>query len=325
MNTFRRLSLAASVLFALAPLARAQTPYLETAPLSILWNFTNTGVSSNTTALTPLTAGAEDPDKLKPIDRITTEVGRLIVHTEDNGNQAFFVKHLLRRILEDAAYEARDLQISNANPNRLELLEDRIDYLKDELEGKWEITAVREPQATVAGAASTPYSLFLTRIDSTRRRPSRSFDTGMRIEPIYTAGNSTETLNNGVVTKATGTYTTHFRLVFDSWYASDPLYLVAPENRPDVTPGIDVDSLGKFWFAFGTGYMTYTIRSTPGPIAAVLPTRVKITGHGTWVNIVGTETGYALPYSGIGPFSIKMGEVKYQNRNMFPEFQPDNT
>jgi hypothetical protein len=208
----------------------------------------------------------------------------------------------------------------NAVLAQIDSIEDEIDYLKGELSGRWEITAVREPQNTVAGCAGTPYSLFLTRLEYTRGRPSRNYDTGFRIEPIYTAGNSTETLAAGVVTKATGNYTTHFRLVFDSSYYSDPLYLLDPEARADAIEGEDYNTKLQYWGAFGTGYMTYSIRSTPGPIAAVLPTKIKITGHGTWLNIVGNDEGYPIVYPGIAPLSIKMGEIKYQNRNLFPSF-----
>ena len=332
MHTLRRLSFFTAGLVCSASIACAQSAsaYLETAPLSILWNFTITGVANSTTPLAPLVEGVDNPDIIRPTERISVDTGLYITYTNDNGNQAFFVKHFQRKILEEFAESSRTLSgQAKSLPDGtekdeiledIEFFESEIAYLKGEIDGRWEITAVREPQNTVAGCAGTPYSLFLTRIEYTRGRPSLNYDTGLRIEPIYTAGNSTETLTSGVVTKATGSYTTHFRLVFKSDYYTDPLYLLTREARAEAIPGKDYNTKLQRWEAFGTGYMTYSIRSTPGPAAAVLPTKIKITGHGTWLNVVGNAEGYPIPYRGIAPLSIKMGEIKYQNRNLFPAF-----
>lgn len=389
MNSFLRLPLLATALLGLATSpAHAQTAaYVETASLSILWNFTATGISGTTIGPTPIEPGAPgaiDPDKLRPADRITTDTGSLIVHTLGNGNQAFFTAQLIRSTLERYAEEYRALAIErdeelkpvkediketedaiaavnnqlsatvdpearaaliatrtnleaqladlkldvlvieNEYAPRLASLENNIAYLKREATGRWELTSVREPQSTVAGATSTPFKVFLTRIEPSRgRSPTRTFDTRLRIIPLYSAGTSVETLSSGLVTKATGSYTTHFRLAFSSLFTTDPLSALDEEDRATAIEGEDYNTAGDIWFVAGTGYMTYSLRTTPGPLAAVLPTRVKITGHGSWSHLIFTpDTGSS--FSGIAPLSIKMGDIKYQDRHLFPDINVAN-
>jgi hypothetical protein len=386
MKTLSRLSALASGLFAFSSSALlAQTPYLETSSVSILWNFTITGVSGTTIGPKPIVLGAPgaiDPDALRPGDRVTTDIGTPITYTVDTGNQAFFVKQLVRAVLERYATQSKGLveqfldaaapvltsiedtesaiaAIANqlaivtdpavradllANRATLEatllqleadlaeiesdylpdiaLLEDRIKYLKREADGRWELTAVREAQQSVAGVANTPYAIFLSRIERVRGYVSPTFDTGMRIEPIYSAGDSVETLVDGRVTRATGKYTTHFRLEFGALYASDPLNGIDFLDRATKEPGADYATAGDRWDAEATGYMTYNIRSTLGPLAAVLPTKIKVTGHGSWSHGIVKPDEPTLVFNGIAPLSIKMGEVKFQNRAMFPEFAP---
>ena len=184
---------------------------------------------------------------------------------------------------------------------------------------------MREPRTSVAEATSTPFKIFLTRIEPLRGRgPTRTFDTLLRIVPIYSApaGKSTETLSNGSLTKVTGSYTTHFSLEFSSFYATDPLGALKPEARAGKVSGVDFNTAGDAWSIGGTGYMTYNIRSTPGPVVAVMPSATKITGHGSWAHILVSAEGSA-GFSGIAPLSIKMGEIKYQDRHLFPHMNLD--
>lgn len=337
MRSFLRLPLLATGLLGLTSLGHAQSATLETAPLSILWNFTDTGVVSSFIALPPYiegTPGAVDPDTLRPTDRITTDIGSPIT-APTTGDQAFFTEQLLRTILERYAEEYKELAIAQApevgegeeEPEEIPptpemaALEAKIAYLKTEVPSasgsRWELTAVREPQNTIEGATETPYAIFISRINRTRAGISPNYDTGLRISPVVTVGNATETFTDNGTLKIGGNYTTHFRLEFSSFYAADPLHLVEAAERKDA----EYNTSGDLWIAMASGYMTYNLRTTAGG-QAVAPTKIKITGHGSWSHaIISPEGSYS--FGGIAPLSIKMGEIKYQNRNMFPDFSAD--
>jgi hypothetical protein len=319
MNTFRRFLLFPFALTAVAATVRAQTPYLETAPITILWNFTLTGSSGTTLGSTPTlpeSSAPFNPGALRPIERITTEAGSLITYSAANGNQQHFADKLIVNSVKLYRAEAVRLQAAAAaqpddSPAQLDLLKEAArfstlaTYLESETDGRWELTAVREAQTTVEGALNTPFRIFLTRIQPTSGRPSPTFLTDFRLQPISSVVNATETLYAGPatdtvevgrVTKATGNAATIFlRVEFESG-------------------GND-----GYWLTFGTAYLTCNIRSTPGPLAAVALSKPSITGHGTWVHITPDERYY----TGIGPLAIKMGETKYQHKDMFPEFFSD--
>jgi hypothetical protein len=213
-------------------------------------------------------------------------------------------------------------------------------YAQDEFNdagARWELTAVRAPQRTVDAAARTPYSIFLSRIDRTRRNPTRTFDTGLRINPFFAVGSSVETLDANGVTRATGNYTTHFEIRMDPSFsgteagyvnfivADDPLHLVDKEDLALAEPGVNYNKQLVRTVTFGSGYMTFAIRSTPGPLAAVVPTKIRITGNGTWLRHGESidDDGFTTfidPKGGITPFAIKMGEAKFQSTSLFPDF-----
>lgn len=336
-----------AALFAFAPFASAQTPapYLETAPLSIQWQFNTTGVSGTTLGPKPRPVdsagnitGIEDPDTLRPFDRITTEKGSVITYSE-NGDQAFFVKHLLRAVIENGSQGLTE----------------------QELGDRWELTAVREPQTTVQGAATTPYAIYLTRIQPTAAggRISWTYDThdlpvttaepgfgddpetedvveetapaflpivirtGLFLTFDQFAGNYTETVTGGRVTKASGSITVAFSLGFVSVFAKDPTYLADLDGKL----GQDYHSQVDIWTAAATGLMTANVRTTSSALPAVTLTNVKLTGHGSWDKEILDFTpylkkGYYLVsgYSGLAPLSIKIGAPKFQRRELFPNF-----
>lgn len=346
MKLFASFSFTAA-LFALAPFASAQTPapYLETAPLSIQWQFNTTGVSGTTLGPKPRPVdsagnitGIEDPDTLRPFDRITTERGTVITFSE-NGDQAFFVKHLLRAVIENGSQGLTE----------------------QELGGRWELTAVREPQTTVFGAATTPYAVYLTRIEPTAAggRISWTYDT--HDLPVTTAepgfgddpetedvveetapafkpivirtglfltfdqfvGNYTETLTNSRVTKASGSITVAFSLGFVSVFGESPAYSADAEAKL----GEDYHSKVDIWSAFANGYMTANVRTTSSALPAVTLSNVKLAGHGSWEKVIKDFTpyldkGYYLEsgYSGLAPLNIKIGASKFQRRELFPNF-----
>lgn len=351
MKLFSPLSLAAGLLSLLAAgQAAAQAPYLETRPVTIHWNFTLTGVSGTTIGKRPLPVdssgnilGIDDPDKLNPNDRITTEKGSLITYAVGNGEQDFIVKHLVRAVIEDGRYGLSE----------------------QDIEGRWELTAVREPQTTVVGAATTPYEIFLTRIEPSRRggRVSAAYPTselssltvdGFTIEDgeavfqptiIPTglfmtfdqlAGAYSETLSGDRVTRATGTISVAFTINFTSVFADDPRYSAKPTVEQDefgndvrVPPvlGKDFHSKVNTWNAAASGVMTAGIRSTAGDLPAVVPTRMKVAAIGSWSHIFTDYSG--LPdseiktsgFGGIAPLSIKIGEAKFQRRELFFSFR----
>lgn len=357
MNLASRISLSAGLFsLAFAPLVKAQAPYLETRPLTIDWNFVVTGIKGTTIGSKPRPVdregnplGIDDPEKLNPVDRATTEKGLHITYSKGDGDQGFIVKHLLQAVAENAAQG----------------------ITTDELEkGRWELTAVREPQETVLGAATTPYTIYLTRIQATEKggRISKTYlttdlevgtvgnvsveanakvyngvsvPTGLFLTFDHFTGAYNETLADGRVTKATGNIAVAFTIGFNSVFASDPRYKAQPTTETDelgneiiIPPqlGVDFHSMPNHWSALGTGMMTAGIRSTPGPLAAVVPTKIQMTAVGSWSHLgfdFPALTNYDIEqaesfsdlakdnYGGIAPLKIKIGEAKFQRRELF--------
>jgi hypothetical protein len=311
----------------------AQTiPYYETAPVTLLWQFNDTLVSTVRTVEKPGTGNyVEDPTGLKVYERITTETGKLAPYPTAKGNQEFFVKHLLRNVLEryaedskfhlNAALDADKVQdnVKAAAERVLAIYdESQIQTIKHQLSDQWELTSVRQPHTSLNGVVNDEFRLFVTRIDPFNGRLLHGYDTEISLIPKYSTAKATETLNGGTVTKASGTVTAYFTLKVIALYADDPLYLVPFDSRAAAT---DYNTAGEWWLINGGGTMSYSIRSTVGPGVAVLPTRVQITGYGSWEHEIFTvET--SRTYSGIAPLNIRMGEVKYQRSEYFPELFP---
>ncbi len=299
----------ASLFLALLSSASAQLAnYVETVPITIRWNFNITGISGTTLGPKPVAVsanGIEDPDSLRPVDRITTENGRVITFSE-NGTQQFFVTKLIENEitqlklqlepLNEALAETTDEAAIAAIEAQIEPIQDEIDYLSENLTGRWELTGVREPQTSVAGVASTPYAIFLTRIDAVAAgRPGRTLLTNLQLTPLASVRNTTETLSGGRAVAASGKVVTHFSIGFAS--------------QSDET---------TTWLAHATGYMKYSVRITRGAVLAdraVLPTKVTATGTGSWVKVLEDNS-----FGGTGPIKILIGEPKIQARALFPEF-----
>jgi hypothetical protein len=165
------------------------------------------------------------------------------------------------------------------------------------------------------------YRIFLTRIDPFRGRVIRGYDSGLRLVTKYSAPKTTETLSGNTLVKVTGTATTYFTLALSAMYATDPLYLVAFESRGTQEEGTDYNTGGENWEILGGGYMTYSVRCTAGTPVAVAPTKMKITGYGSWYHMTFDLANNGADYfSGTAPLNIRMGEVKYQRSEYFPEF-----
>jgi len=311
-----RFSILGLLLAALHPTAFATSPYLETIPATFFWQFNTTGVGI---ARTPLpvesTVPIDDPDTIKPVDRITTETGTPITYSAGNGNQAFFVTQLTRAVLERLAQ-------ASINPANTEACETEINFIKKYADNQWELTFVREPQTSAEGVMTTPYWLFLTHIDRVTGKSLISYDTGIRLVPKYSAGTKSETFASSQLTNATGSITTYFTLAFENMYATDPLYLIDVADRGGAVEGETYNTTGASWrIRYGSGYLTYSLRKTAGTSQVVAPTRMKATGVGSWEHKIFDDTDTAT-YAGTAPLSLKLGEVKYQRREFFPEFAP---
>lgn len=326
MNSFfRRLPIFGLLLLAGQSLALAAapavTPYLETMPVTIIWQFNITGVGK-TRVIQPVESTGFVEVPADPVARVTTETGTPIAYSGGNGNQAFFVQQLLRTVLENYAESSRTLLLNNDTVGA-QLYEDAIADLKQHLNDQWELTAVRAPQTSADGVLTAPYWIFLTKIDSLQNRTLTGYDTGMRIVPKYSAGTKTETVTSGQLSAVTGSITTYFTLEFQNLYSNDPLYLVPLADREAVTDGVEYNSTGSAWQVSGSGYITYGLRRTSGLSGVVVPTGMKVTGVGSWEHTLFDNTAKTWKtYAGTAPLNIRLGAVKYQNSAFFPEFTP---
>jgi|GEM_PF-3420205 len=334
MNSLRRhLSILTLLCFAGAPFAFAvpSTPYLETMPITIIWQFNVTG-AGKTRVIQPVASTTPADVAPDPIARTTTETGTPIIYSGGKGDQAFFVKQLLRKVLENYAESSRSLaKQSAAEPDptlsaqllaNAQSYESQIVILKQQLNDQWELTAVRAPQTSSDGVATSPYWIFLTKLDSLQNRLLRGYDTGMRITPKYGAGTKTETYVNNQITDATGSYTTYFTLDFNNLYADDPLYMIPFADRATSIDGKDYNTGGSQWNVFGSGYITYNFRKTSGISGVIAPAQTTISGVGSWQNEIFTADDTSKVYVGTAPLKIIMARAKYQSSAFFPEFTP---
>ncbi|HTJ77987.1 MAG TPA: hypothetical protein VL357_03250 [Rariglobus sp.] len=324
MNSFyRHLSIAGLLCFLgnITAFAIPSTAYLETMPVTITWQFNITGVGKTRVAQ-PIASSKTIDNPPDPVGRTTTETGAPIIYTAGNGDQAFFVQQLLRKVLENYAESSRTLLLNN-DPSGAQSYEDEIAYLKQQVNDQWELTAVRAPQTSIDGVLNSPYWIFLSKIDSLDHRVLKAYDTGMRITPKYNAGSLTENLVNGQPANVSGSMITYFTLDFYSLYANDPLYLVPFASRAAATDGTTYNSAGSEWGASGSGYITYSFRKTSGTSGVIAPTKIKITGVGSWYNTLFNNTdASSKTFGGTAPLKIALGEVLYQNSTFFPEYTP---
>ncbi len=329
----------------LAAAAPTVTPYLETTPITILWNFQITGVSNPAipaSKAAPSLDGVLDPSQLLPAPRVTTEVGAPFVYPKGNGTQAFFIKHLLRMLVENGTID------------------------KKQLADNWELTAVRNAQYSVDGLATTPYAIYLTRIDRlVKFGPMTSYlspvetapiydtsivtpvvdpdtgditselSTGPQIDSINTGlvltlgkyvGNYSETYSNGKISKASGSVTCAFTLSFASAFYEDPKYLLTTAAQTLAQPGVDYNVSRNIWGMRATGYTTFNVVTKPGVQPSLYAQTTKFNGVGSWYhaydNLNPDSTQLPFLYGGVAPVSIHMQTPRYQSRYLFPDFTP---
>ena len=253
-------------------------------------------------------------DPISNIDELRAQISQLedqIAQLPDSPDQLSLSLQLneaksdLSLLLDFVSKQSLVLFRNDAELIRLDRL---LQYAKEEFTGQgddWELTAVRAPQRTVDAAVHTSYSIFLTRIDRVRKALSRSYDTGLRLTPLYAVGSSVETLNPNGVTRATGAYTIHFEILFDH----DLSPATELTNVNFTFGGVSLHLLPKGSLALaeeeeafngqerlqtlGSGYLTCSLRSSPGPLAAVVPTGIRMTGSGSWAATRSTSSAAA--------------------------------
>jgi hypothetical protein len=316
-----------------SPTLRAQnSPFVELLPITLFFDFTVTGISGLTSDPKPRSVsengeitGIGNPETLPSDNRVITETGRPIVFEETTGDRAFFVKQVFQRALDNIAIQSAESNDA-ATTRRLEarLLEDA------KLESaNWEISGVRLPQTTVAGALSTPYRLFLTLTDQAKSAGTRVLDTGITLELRSYMFNGTETTapNSQTVTAASGKFTAQMIFSFRGFTLSSPLYKLTLEDRRAALSGTsdtDVSSInGAEWFIFAGGHASGQIRAFPGTPTAISLSKTRATGHGSWYKIITKEDneGNAIvdfdSFAGITPFKITFGETKYVDSRLY--------
>lgn len=157
-------------------------------------------------------------------------------------------------------------------------------------------------------------------------------------------GDLRETYTDGIVTNASGRVTTAFTLSFGAAFYDDPRHAAADDAEPH-----QYHLKRHLWSLFANGHIIYNIRSIPGPYGtnpqAPAGTNLNGTFFASGVNMTGSgvfyhrflewtaektpEETYVLKeinpdtrfaYAGVAPVRVKMGNIQYQNRNMFPDF-----
>jgi hypothetical protein len=179
-------------------------------------------------------------------------------------------------------------------------------YLSSRIDGIWELTAVRAPQRSVSSSGTSNYVIVMTSLDPVAvGRPGYPFDTGLRIELLGTAANTTETISSEALTAARGNQRTHFKFEYEFYGRQE--------------------SRGNFWRNEVSGYLSYDVRATKGPISVVMPTKLQISGTGFWFQQAvtfdkdGFIVEYITPYAGVSPMKAVMGAVKYQDEALFED------
>jgi hypothetical protein len=332
-------ALAAPLLAICSPLqAQVRTPFVETTTLTLFWGFSLTYISSTNTELPPLSAdGSIDPDTLPSGNQVFTDNGRVRAYTgpfsgsfAPAGANDQFIRFLVQKLIREG-----------------QLVREMEDY-------NWQITAVREAPYNVRELASNPYRLFLTALERTaggsfvRSIPEygnediiddpqtargygfyTNWDTGLTLTLGEHSGTFTESRfeNTGKVKQATGSVTTAFTIQLGARHYEDPRHLV---DQPRDDPEFNYHLKRNLWSAFGSGLITYNVRTVAQPLPAFVASTVSATGTGYFFhNRSDVEYNQGMlrdrrpvppntyTYAGIAPLRINMSNVQYQKRELF--------
>jgi hypothetical protein len=310
MKTFTTFIALSIVLSATGLRAQSTAPYLETVSVTIVAPFYDTGIVTTDTAGKPLPAALPDnPDSLPITDRVLQDSGTIILNPTGSVDRVFFAKQFLRQSKE--IYALRALQ--NAS---FEVYVKAITKIEDSV---IQITGVREPQLSVEGALSAPYQLYVTVIDRTDAGVMQAIPTPFFLRPLHYVTSSSETLAGAAVTRATGNFTIHYSLYMFSRFADDPLSSVELEDgaRQTAFNEGEYNKSGTDWTISATGLATGTLRTTIGENPAVTLSKISLSGHGSWLELIFGEEDNTDASAGVMPIKIKIGESKFQRRDLF--------
>jgi hypothetical protein len=340
MNPLREAStILISALIGLTAQAQSLTPFLETAALTFNWGYSDTYISSSETGIPPGTGNAIlDPNLMDEFDIITTDTGTVRPYTNTipgAGNQKFFTDRMVQKLIREGV----------------------ISPLEEGL--RWQFTAVRNAPRTVAEMASNPYTVYLTAIDPVPvgrpyspvrvplygleeidddvlaelvRSSVQVINTGITITLGQSNGTFTERAFNNTsssFTAATGSVTTAFNINFGARFYDDP------RHRFDAPKRTEYHLKRHLWQSSASGLISYRLKSIPGPLPAFIATNVSATATGWFthayteikvkeeeevLSLDGPILGYS--YAGVAPLRIRLGNVQYQKRSVFPDFTP---
>ena len=319
--------------------AQSQSPYVETTSLTFLWNMVRTTIGSTTIPAGVSPGTGLDPSLYNPDLPISTDTGGHSLMTEGQptpiGAQPFFIEQISQALIR-----ARVTQ--DGSGNRGTALITR----KEQLPARWQLLAVREAPKTVEEIATNPYKIYLSVLDRTDNNAPRDplavdsysaeiapdiigdiWPTGMTLTLGQWAASGTvkETQPQDYVTVASGKVTTAFTINYGSLFYEDPRH-----NAQD-NPGIHQYHLKRHaWNMFASGHIVYNIRSVPSPSGgAFMASNVSLTGTGgfhyigTTVEIENEAIKRIVINSnraGLAPLTIKMSNIQYQDRRLFPGF-----
>lgn len=285
----------------------AQTPFVETTTLTFYWGLTNDYVTNAFTSIPTLPELVVfDPDALPT--GVETYTDTLTPRSYTGSPYGKFAPAL-------------------ANQQIVQLLLQRMlrngTLSKEELEYRWQLTAVREAPRTVKELATNPYRVFLTGqasnssksspiveattygaevvsddpilpsyLDSSPTFPSTvTVDTGINITLGQFTGNYNETLWNNsetIVLNASGTATTAFTVDFGALFYDDPRHA---QSEPKNDPTFNYHLIRNYWQASASGVINYGVSTIKAPLPTFVATKVTASATG-WFYHDHTEIEY---------------------------------
>jgi hypothetical protein len=315
----------------------APTPFVETTTLTFYWGFSSSYISNAGTAVPALPDDAVfDPDALPTGFETYTDTLRARAYTGPS---------------------AGSFPAAGANRQIINLLLQRMvreGYLiKEDLDYRWQLTAVREAPANVEELATNPYRIFLTgqpsnftysypivpvlafgEEDGSDAPMPVFWDTGLTLTLGGFAGNYTETnwgADNNKVRNASGSVSTAFTIDFGALFYEDPKH---GEDEPESDPEFNYHLKRNYWQASATGLINYGIRSISGPLPTFIASTAKATGTGWFLHNrleleyddgvlkIVDDPAKTYTHAGLAPLRVTMSTIQYQKRTVFYPHAP---
>lgn len=278
----------------------AQTPFLETTPITVEWVFNTTLNSSGLSASTEVVAPdlVLQPGQLNPADTLKTDTAVIGLATGKPTTSRAFINLLVeeknKRLTKTKRGEAEPALLDAGNT--------------------WELLLIRVPQRTVQDLLATPYQIFLSSINKiSGKAEARSLKGIMDLEVYSTGGTFSVETTNSASGKIKGTARTNLRIVItlrgESGVIEDPVVDFLPYT-------------GTATNIVANGVLVQKLQRGVGPDPAVFSTSGVFTGLAAWEDsIYDADNIYETKfYNGHGPVNIKFGVAKFQRRELFPEF-----